>query len=498
MANFIFYAVVNSLKVLMAIYHAYHASDIIRNGYRIPFTDLPCSEFLINNRSAIDNSEFVGSAIQDLEKRGLISIGVHCSLQKSVVPSLIIHAFYNVKWAHFLVSAVSPTDNLTLQNVLEAGKRRLARPEAKKESITPELLNLMYGKMYVLTGECQIGCLNVIGDGNAKDGCIYGYPTAFFVIHGDFDSAYQITVLVLFGDGMWSNTTVLEYENPDKPLLVAFGIVCGVLAVLITLLNGALMIVILLKRKLRSSPKYFIVLNLSIVGFIDGAFLSPIQALGWNEWNFSCFIMTAAETMASAFIYLELMLIISMCIQWIVSITIPSYNAKTRFRLVLFLVSVSWLSSFSATLVYIIPGSRAIYIDQRCIFFLEEFARIGLLLTIPVPLLLISFITLVLLIVVRVRQRRCRYNLEANGKKFPLDIVLSALVLLLCITSSTIIQNVRYILLAIILIIILARSRHVLIPLIWLIMSKPIRRVVLCKGEETLTKTHDVTPMEQK
>ena len=47
--------------------------DVISNGYKIPFKDIPSSANLKNNRSALDNDEFVKTAINDLLLSGAIS-----------------------------------------------------------------------------------------------------------------------------------------------------------------------------------------------------------------------------------------------------------------------------------------------------------------------------------------------------------------------------------------------------------------------------------------
>ena len=47
--------------------------DVIVNGYKLPFKELPLSVFLNNNRSARENPEFVDSEIQSLLKLKCIS-----------------------------------------------------------------------------------------------------------------------------------------------------------------------------------------------------------------------------------------------------------------------------------------------------------------------------------------------------------------------------------------------------------------------------------------
>lgn len=46
--------------------------DVVNNGYSIPFDNLPKPCVFLNNRSAIDNSQFVHEAVFDLLSKGLI------------------------------------------------------------------------------------------------------------------------------------------------------------------------------------------------------------------------------------------------------------------------------------------------------------------------------------------------------------------------------------------------------------------------------------------
>lgn len=47
-------------------------TDLIRNGYKVPFYETPEQSFLNNNRSAIDNSDFVTQVISDLIDKGCV------------------------------------------------------------------------------------------------------------------------------------------------------------------------------------------------------------------------------------------------------------------------------------------------------------------------------------------------------------------------------------------------------------------------------------------
>ena len=69
-------------------------------------------------------------------------------VQQANSPSPIMTAFYSIRWEHTLIGVESPTCNPLVKNILEAAKRRLAKPVKKKEPITPELLLAMYDKIY--------------------------------------------------------------------------------------------------------------------------------------------------------------------------------------------------------------------------------------------------------------------------------------------------------------------------------------------------------------
>ena len=70
-------------------------------------------------------------------------------IQTANSASPIINAFYSIKYYHDLFDYVSPTDSRLVINVLEAAKRRLAKPVNKKEPMTVDLLQQMYTHMYV-------------------------------------------------------------------------------------------------------------------------------------------------------------------------------------------------------------------------------------------------------------------------------------------------------------------------------------------------------------
>ncbi|CAG2206480.1 unnamed protein product [Mytilus edulis] len=68
--------------------------DTIRDGYKIQFYSIPPSTYLFNNLSALKNSDFVHTAIQDLLHRGLI---VQCGQRPFVVNPLTVSIQSNLK-----------------------------------------------------------------------------------------------------------------------------------------------------------------------------------------------------------------------------------------------------------------------------------------------------------------------------------------------------------------------------------------------------------------
>lgn len=69
-------------------------------------------------------------------------------VQLSRTPSPVIQAFYSIRWAHCVVSVISPTESFLVKNILEGAKRRLCVPTVKKEPVTPELLQKMYDSLF--------------------------------------------------------------------------------------------------------------------------------------------------------------------------------------------------------------------------------------------------------------------------------------------------------------------------------------------------------------
>ncbi|XP_060589976.1 uncharacterized protein LOC132745167 [Ruditapes philippinarum] len=69
-------------------------------------------------------------------------------IQTANTISPILNAVYSIKWYHDLFEFPSPTDSRLVKNVVEGGKRKLAKPIHKKEPMAVELLHKMFSHMY--------------------------------------------------------------------------------------------------------------------------------------------------------------------------------------------------------------------------------------------------------------------------------------------------------------------------------------------------------------
>ena len=58
----------------------------------------------------------------------------------------MIQAFYSIRWAHYVISVISPTESVVVKSILEGAKTRLCVPTVKKEPVT-ELLQKMYDSL---------------------------------------------------------------------------------------------------------------------------------------------------------------------------------------------------------------------------------------------------------------------------------------------------------------------------------------------------------------
>jgi EAL domain-containing protein (putative c-di-GMP-specific phosphodiesterase class I) len=66
--------------------------------------------------------------------------GYYQPIVNIILNSLPINqAFYSIRWAHSIVSVISPTESFLVKNSLEGAKRRLAVPTKKKEPMTYDL-----------------------------------------------------------------------------------------------------------------------------------------------------------------------------------------------------------------------------------------------------------------------------------------------------------------------------------------------------------------------
>jgi integrase len=58
----------------------------------------------------------------------------------------VIQAFYSIRWAHYVISVISPTESFVAKSILGEAKTRLCVPTVKKEPVT-ELLQKMYDSL---------------------------------------------------------------------------------------------------------------------------------------------------------------------------------------------------------------------------------------------------------------------------------------------------------------------------------------------------------------
>ena len=69
-------------------------------------------------------------------------------VQSANTPSLVINAYYSIKWFHELFDFSSVTNSKLVSNVLEAARRKLSKPVNKKEPVTVELLSKVFSSLY--------------------------------------------------------------------------------------------------------------------------------------------------------------------------------------------------------------------------------------------------------------------------------------------------------------------------------------------------------------
>ena len=77
-----------------------------------------------------------------------VAIYLSSLIQSCKTSSPLTSAFYAMKWYHEIYDFESPTNSKLVINILEAGKRILAKPSVKKDPITPELLKVLYDNVF--------------------------------------------------------------------------------------------------------------------------------------------------------------------------------------------------------------------------------------------------------------------------------------------------------------------------------------------------------------
>ncbi|KAK6165269.1 hypothetical protein SNE40_022225 [Patella caerulea] len=91
----------------------------------------------------------------DISKRDILPAkALHVALYLTTIiqdanyPSPVISAFYSIKWEHDVTDFSSPTNSSIVKNMLESGKRKLAKPVGKKKPIKVEHLTKMYHSLH--------------------------------------------------------------------------------------------------------------------------------------------------------------------------------------------------------------------------------------------------------------------------------------------------------------------------------------------------------------
>lgn len=62
--------------------------------------------------------------------------------------SPVINAFYSKQWYHAVFGFESPTSSCLVRNILEAARRKLAKPVEKKKPITIDILSCLYKRLF--------------------------------------------------------------------------------------------------------------------------------------------------------------------------------------------------------------------------------------------------------------------------------------------------------------------------------------------------------------
>jgi integrase len=77
-----------------------------------------------------------------------VAIYLASLIQNSNSSSSVISAYYAIKWYHEINGLNSPTCSTLVSNVLESGKRILAKKTVKKEPITVDIILAVYNRIY--------------------------------------------------------------------------------------------------------------------------------------------------------------------------------------------------------------------------------------------------------------------------------------------------------------------------------------------------------------
>lgn len=91
-----------------------------------------------------------GLGSEDILPARALHVGLYLAslIQSANSPSTVINAFYSLRWVHAFGDFVSPTDSPLVKNILEAGKRKLAKPINKKLPITTEIIEKIYDRNF--------------------------------------------------------------------------------------------------------------------------------------------------------------------------------------------------------------------------------------------------------------------------------------------------------------------------------------------------------------
>lgn len=168
----------------------------------------------------------------DIFPARILHVAIYLSsiIQTANSSSPVINAFYSLKWMHDIYGLRSPTDSKLIQNILEAGKRKLSKSVVKKEPITVSLLKSMYDSLY---------CERNVKSQRTICACLLAYAgflrSAELLLIKRSDICFESTYISLFvensktdqyRDGAWiliarTGTSLCPVRNLEKYLLWA-------------------------------------------------------------------------------------------------------------------------------------------------------------------------------------------------------------------------------------------------------------------------------------